>query len=140
MTTFVGVERLAALGLDAAAAHQQALRDLVGTESSWRWVESAIPGGAWLELFVVEGPMAAERILDHEAMLHAQDLVAGGKLLAVGIPHRGLLLTASPHAAASGAFAALVRSLHDDPSSQGAVRLCPLVFLVDRGRVVGHAG
>jgi len=73
-------------------------------------------------------------------MEHAQDMVGRGKPLAVGIPHSGMLLTAGPHAAASGDFTALVHSLFVEPASPGAEPLTPLVFVLDQSRIIGHAG
>ena len=140
MRSFVGAKRLAHLGSSAAEVHAQALHNLGQIQQSWRWVESATPSGAWLELYVAEGELAAERILDRAAMRHTQELVAQGKPLAVAIPHQGFLLAASPHVVASGSFTLLVRSLFDEPSVQGAQPLTPLVFLMDQGRIVGHTG
>jgi hypothetical protein len=127
------------LGIDRAEAERKALANLKANEPPWRWVETATPRGSWLELYTAEGPLAAEFILDREAMKRAQDMVARGKPLALGIPHSGMLLTAAPHAAASGAFQALVRSMFEQPAVQGAEPLTPLVFMLDQGSVIGHA-
>ena len=140
MLAFVGERRLALLDIDAQEAERRALEHLCQRDATWRWVQSMTPVGDWLATYVCEGSLAAERILDVQTMVEAQQLVASGKPLAVGIPHQDMLLCTALGGAASGAFPKLVRSLWERPTVQGAEQLTPLVFLVDRGHIVGHAG
>lgn len=71
---------------------EEALRNLQDLPASWQPVEgSSGPGGRASMLGCFDDELAAERILDTEFMLRAQDQLRT-EILAVGIPRRGHLV------------------------------------------------
>jgi hypothetical protein len=137
LLVYLGPERLAWLGLTAADAEDRAVANLGGLPVSWRTVQHATPSGSWLALELLEGPMAAERVLDPAALRQLADDRIGSRELAIGIPHRGLLLVTSASMALDGDLARVVRGLYDEAREAGAMALSPRVLLAEQGVLVG---
>ncbi len=137
LLVYLGPERLAWLGISAADAEAQAVANLASLPVAWRTVQHATPSGSWLALEVLEGPMAAERILDSAALRQLAEDRVGSQTLAIGIPHRGLLLVTSATMAMEAELALVVRGLYEEAREAGAVALSPRVFLAEQGALVG---
>ncbi len=137
LLVYLGPERMAHLGVDAVEAERRALANLAGMHAEWRTVQRASPSGAWLALELLEGPLAAERVLDR-ALLRtlARDRV-GHESLAIGIPRPGLLMVTSSVMALETPMATVVRSLYDEAREAGGVALSPRVLLAEDGQLVG---
>jgi hypothetical protein len=136
LLVYLGPERLAWLGLAAAEAETRAIENMRGLPALWRRIQAPTPAGGWLELQVHEGMLASERILD-TAELHTlgTERIRGG--LALGIPHRGILMATALPTALEGAFPVVVRRMYDDAQAGGATALSPRVFVAEGGTLVG---
>lgn len=137
LLVYLGSERLAWLGLSAAQAEARAITNLAGVQHAWRTVQHVTPSGSWLALEVLDGPMAAERILDRAALQRLADDRVGSQELAIGIPSRGLLLVTSATMALETDFTLVVRGLYDEAQEAGGMALSPRVFLAEQGALVG---
>ena len=129
--------RLEKLGIGRDAAEARALDNLGRITAEWTVVQSATPTGAWLELHVHQGPMAAERILDHSELARLSTDRIGDDSAALAIPRRGLLLATSTTSALDGAFPRVVRGLFEEAVEAVDSALSPHVYVAERGRLVG---
>lgn len=100
-------------------------------------MQSSTPRGAWLELRVHQGPLAAERVLDRSEMRRLGREEIGSTSLAVGIPHGQLLLVTATATALEAPFGGLVRQLWEEARDAGAEALSPRVFMLDQGELMG---
>ncbi len=135
----MGPQRLEQLGLTAAQAEARALANLSAQPARWKPAQSTTPQGSWLELQVLEGPLASERVLDVAAMAELQRSHSGHRPLAAALPYRGLLLVTAARSALEDGFKRVVDGLHDAPSA-GAEALSREIFLLDQGRIVARLG
>jgi hypothetical protein len=137
LLVYLGAERLAWLGVDGAEAERAALANLARLPGEWRTVQRAAPRGSWLALELLEGPLAAERVLDRALLQTLGEDRVGSSELAIGLPRPGLLLVSSAAMAMESPMAAVVRGLYDEAREAGAVALSPRVFLAQDGQLVG---
>lgn len=137
LLVYLGPERLDWLGLIHAEAEDRAVANLMRLPAAWRTVQHATPSGSWLALELLEGPMAAERILDPHALQQLAADRVGSEGLAIGIPHRGLLVVTPTTMALDGHLANVVRGLYEEAREAGAMALSPRVFLAEAGQLVG---
>jgi hypothetical protein len=129
----LGHERLALLGLTPAEAEARALTNLALLPARWRTLQSPTPRGGWLELQVLQTPLAASRILDPGVLTHLGHQVIGADALALAIPRPDLLLATPAAWALDSDFGAIVRSIHGEAPSP----LSTWVFLVQEGVLSG---
>ena len=133
---FVGPARLAALGLTAETLEREALFNQTWKRASWRPCTLELEGhDAVNGLTVSDDPYACERFLEPDFLQYGQ-LILRARALAVGLPHRGLLLAAPIDDALQGGFLRMVEAYHAAAGPAAAVT--PLVFAVEDGVVLGR--
>jgi len=137
MLVYIGPERCEHLGHSLDELERRASDNLARIPSEWRTLQHATPSGAWLALEVHEGPLAAERILDREALVQLGQDRVGSQTLAIAIPHRGLLLATSAPMAMEADLPRMVRALYAQARQAGSIALSPRVFLAEHGELVG---
>jgi hypothetical protein len=132
----IGVERLAALGIEMDEAFDIAVEDLEDRDAGW--IERTIPvkGGGELRIAVRSGDEAgAEDALLPSALDDAAELLSA-KALAVAMPAPGSLLVtdADQKWQLLAAFAAAARMYHEEEGEDG---LYAGVLRAEGGRITG---
>ena len=129
----LGPERLTHLGLTPAEAEVRACANLALLPARWRSLQSPTPRGGWLEVQVLEAPLAASRILDLRTLADLGRQIVGTDALAVALPRSDLFLATPAAWALDGDFGAIARASFGEAQAPLSARL----FLVERGRLVG---
>lgn len=123
-------------GRSAAELEAEAIANLCERSDSWQMVELGLKGVGHVQMATcTDDFLAAERILDVEAVLEAQRRLGARELLA-GVPRRGLLTLIDADADAA-AIAWFVMMVADEHFGGESAAITPLVFRISKGRIVG---
>jgi hypothetical protein len=131
---FVDAERLQRMARNHAQVHAEAVANLKKRTASWQL--QTLPDDDLQYAICNDDELAAERILDKSFLLEVTRLLDTPSQVAVGVPHRGLLVAAGLNLPAEKVrrFKLNVQEWH---ANAGDAALSPLLFRVIFGAPMG---
>jgi len=136
MRMFVSPDRLMKLDRTLDQVQEEALGNLKKRPGAWRIAQLPLADGHTLPLAVCDTDLlAAERILDESFLRAAGEMLDGAVHLAVGVPHRGVIVAAD--LAQSDDLIFLKYAVQQWYAEGGDEALSPWLFLVMHGMLMG---